>query len=156
MVALAVSHGETVPGDWLTVSLPHAADACYELFCDVERVPTWLSVVHSAVVTERDDEDRARRVAFMASLRRASIGYTCSYRYRPDELRCSWTTSPRSSIVVRGSAQFQPVAANACLLTYALDLRVGRGLPPFADPTFAAHASSATLADFREFAIRML
>jgi uncharacterized membrane protein len=157
MVAVAaVPESENVRGDWLTVSLPRAADAAYALFCDVERVPDWLPVVSSAVVTDRDDDGRARRVAFQASLRRASIGYTCSYRYRTQENRLSWSTSPRSSIVVRGMAHFQAVAPNACLMTYGLDLRVGRGLPPFADASFANHASSATLADFREYAIRVL
>ena len=156
MVALAVSESQDVPGDWLTVSLPRAAEACYTLFCDAERVPDWLPAVSSAVVTERDDMGRPLRVAFQASLRRASIGYTCGYRYRADDLRVSWSTSPRSSIVVRGTAHFQAVAPNACLMTYGLDLRVGRGLPPFADATFANHASSATLAEFRAHAIRSL
>lgn len=153
MVALAV---DSVSGDWLTVSLPRSAGACYALFSDVERIPEWLRVVASAVVTERHADGRARRVAFQASLRRATIGYTCSYRWRPDELWVAWSTSPRASIVVRGSAQFQPVAPNACLMTYSLDLRVGRGLPPFMDLSFANHASSATLADFRAFAISKL
>jgi hypothetical protein len=153
MVALAV---DNVSGDWLTISLPRSAGGCYALFSDVERVPEWLRVVSSAAVTERHGDGRARRVAFQASLRRASIGYTCTYRYRPEELWISWSTSPRASIVVRGSAQFQAVAPNACLMTYSLDLRVGRGLPPFADLSFANHASSATLADFRAFAIRTL
>ena len=156
MVALASPDRYSAPGDWLTVSLPRAADACYALFCDVARVPEWLPILSSAVITERDDDGRARRVAFMASLRRASIGYTCSYRYVPDDHRVSWSTSPRASIVVRGMAHFQAVARNACLMTYGLDLRVGRGLPPFDDAPFANHASSATLADFREFAIRTL
>jgi ribosome-associated toxin RatA of RatAB toxin-antitoxin module len=156
MVALVVPERYEVPGDWLTVSLPRCADACYALFCDIERVPEWLPAVSSSVVTERDDDGRAIRVAFQASLRRATVGYTCVYRYRADDLQVAFTTSPRSSIVVRGMAHFQPVASNACLMTYGLDLRVGRGLPPFADPTFATHASSATLADFREFAIRSL
>ncbi len=156
MVAVAVPESEDVPGDWLTVSLPRAADSAYALFCDVERVPEWLPVVSSAVVTDRDRDGRARRVAFQASLRRATIGYTCSYRYHARDHRLSWSTSPRSSIVVRGMAHFQAVAANVCLMTYSLDLRVGRGLPPFAEATFANHASSATLADFREYAIRVL
>jgi hypothetical protein len=156
MVAVAVVDTQDVPGDWLTVSLPRAAEACYGLFCEIERVPDWLSAVSSAVVTQRDDMGRPIRVAFQASLRRATVGYTCAYRYRADDLRISWSTSPKSSIVVRGTAHFHPVSDGACLLTYGLDLRVGRGLPPFADPTFANHASSATLADFRQYAIRSL
>jgi hypothetical protein len=152
MVALA----ENPAGDWLTVALPRSADACYALFCAVERTPEWLSVVHSAVIVEREADGRARKVAFLASLRRASIGYSCSYRYHAVERRVSWATSSRSSIVVRGMAQFHELSERSCLVTYCLDLRVGRGLPPFADSTFAAHASSAALADFRDFATRTL
>jgi hypothetical protein len=154
MVALPVTH--QAPGDWLTVSLPRPAESCYELFCDVERVPEWLPILASAVVTERDSRGRARRVAFQASLDRATIGYSLTYRYVPEELRVTWSTSPRSSTIVRGLASFQDVAPHACLMTYGLDFRLGPGLPPVAEPTHAHHASSATLADFREFALRML
>ena len=144
------------PGDWLTAALPRSADACYRLFCDVERTPAWLPILASAVVTERDPAGRPRRVAFQASLVRASIGYSCRYSYYADGRQVAWSTPRRSSITVRGVAQFQPVSAGACVMTYALDLHVGRGLPPFANAVFGLHASSATLAAFRDFAQRAL
>jgi hypothetical protein len=154
MVALPVT--DRAPGDWLTVSLPRPAEACYELFCDIERVPEWLPILASAIVTERDPKGRARRVAFQASLQRATIGYSLTYRYVAEELRVTWSTSPRATTVVRGLASFQEVAPRACLMTYGLDFRPGRGLPPLAHATHEHHPSSATLADFREFAIRTL
>jgi uncharacterized membrane protein len=156
MVALATPYGQDMPGDWLTVALPRPAWACYALFCAVERTPEWLSVVTTAIVVEREPDGSARKVAFLASLRRASIGYSCTYRYHDDERRISWSTSKRSSIVVRGMAQFHELSERSCLVTYALDVRVAGGLPPFADSGFAAHASSATLADFRDFATRTI
>jgi ribosome-associated toxin RatA of RatAB toxin-antitoxin module len=140
------------PGDWLTVVLPRSADACYRLFCDIARVPEWLPVVATSVITQRDVAGRAKKVAFQASLRRATIGYSCLYRYRAEERMVSWATPARASFVVRGMAQFQPLAAGSCLMTYALGLRIGRGLPAFADTTFATHASSAALAQFAAFA----
>lgn len=155
MVAVAVSQQAKAfqaPGDWLTVVLPRSADECYRLFCDVERVPEWLPVVATAVVTDRDTQGRAKRVAFQASLRRATIGYSCLYRYRPEERMVAWSTPARASILVRGMAQFQPLAPASCLVTYALGLGVDRDLPPFADATFASHASSAALAAFAAFA----
>ncbi len=161
MVGVAVSKlskpskqpkGFQTPGDWLTAVVPRSADACYRLFCHVERVPQWLPVVATAVVTDRDTDGRAKRVAFQASLRRATIGYSCLYRYRPEERMVAWSTPARASILVRGMAQFQPLAPESCLVTYALGLGVERSLPPFADATFATHASSAALAAFAAFA----
>jgi hypothetical protein len=158
MVAVAFSKTSPAkafqaPGDWLTVVLPESADACYELFCDVSRVPEWLPVVSTAVITQGDAAGRAKKVAFQASLQRATVGYTCLYRYRPEEWMISWATPARASIVVRGMAQFQPIAGG-CLMTYALELKIGRGLPAFADATYATHASSAALAQFAAFARR--
>ena len=144
------------PGDWLTVALPRAAEACYRLFCDIPRTPQWLPVLASAVVTERDGAGRARTVAFQARLVRATIGYSCRYSYFPDAHQVAWSTPGRAAIVVRGLAQFQAIAPSACLMTYALDVRLAGDLPVFADPTFALHASSAALAQFRDFARRAL
>lgn len=155
MVAVAVSQQAKTfqaPGDWLTVALPRSADDCYRLFCDIPRVPEWLPVVATSVVTQRDAAGRAKKVAFQASLQRATVGYSCLYRYRAEERMVSWGTPARASIVVRGMAQFQPLAPASCLMTYALGLRIGRGLPVFADATFASHASSAALAAFAAFA----
>jgi ribosome-associated toxin RatA of RatAB toxin-antitoxin module len=156
MVALAVPASFHAPGDWLTVALPRPADDCYELFCDVERAREWLPVLSSIHVSERDRAGRPARVAFQASLQRASIGYTCTYRYRGEERQVAWSTPQKSSIVVRGMAQFQPIADRACLMTYALELKVGKGLPAFADRSYANHPSSSTLAEFRDFVRRTL
>jgi hypothetical protein len=41
-------------------------------------------------------------------------------------------------------------------MTYSLDLAFGRGLPHFDDAAFAAHATSATMHDFRDFVMRAL
>src|SRR5262249_42204314 len=149
MVAVAASPQANTfqePGDWLTIVLPRSADACYRLFCDVRRIPEWLPVVSTAVVTRRDADGRARRVAFQASLQRATLGYSCIYRYQAEERSIAWGTPTRGAIVVRGMAQFQPLAVDSCLMTYALELRLGRSLPTFADKSFASHASSTALA----------
>lgn len=143
--------------DLLTVALPRPAPDCYALFADIERTPEWLRVIRSAVVTERDRHARPRRVAFLARLKRATIGYSCLYRYRADDLRVAWTTVDGASIRVRGHAQFQALGGKACLMTYRLEVDLGsNGLPAFDDALFDAHASSATLSDFRDFVIRTL
>lgn len=159
MVALALMDMPEMietKGDWLTVSLPRSADLCYDAFCDIEKTPEWLSIVRTAVVTERDARGRARRVAFLCRLARATIGYSLTYSYWPGHRRVAWTTSVNSQIVVNGSAHFQPLSPSACLLTYSLDLALGSGLPEFDDTSFRLHATSATLGDFREFVVRTL
>ncbi|HKA88882.1 MAG TPA: hypothetical protein VKE22_14535 [Haliangiales bacterium] len=147
MVALAT------PITPISVSLPRNAADCYRLFCDIGRTPDWLRVVRSAMVTERDAEGRPRRVAFLARLRRATIGYTLHYRYRARDLRVAWGTPIRSKIRVHGFAQFAPLGDASCLMTYGLELDK-RGLPPWGDSHFEAHAPSAVAADFRDFVLR--
>jgi uncharacterized membrane protein len=145
-----------VEGDWLSVALPRPADECFDLFSDIERTPEWLTIVRCAVVTERDPVDRPKKVAFLCSLHRATVGYTLAYRYRSSDRRIAWSTPRRSSLKVRGFVQFQEMSSQACLMTYCLDLAFGRGLPRFDDDAFAAHATSASMHDFRDFVMRTL
>jgi ribosome-associated toxin RatA of RatAB toxin-antitoxin module len=141
----------------LSTALPRGADECYSLFCEVERIPEWLTVVRSAVVTGRDERRRARDVAFLARLERATVGYTCSYEYNAQHRRVGWQTRESSSIRVAGHAQFSPLGERACLMTYHLDLDLGaHGLPNWVDPLFEGHAASASLVDFRDFVLRVL
>lgn len=162
MVALAARACTVEPlvpePDWLlSVTLPRPAEECYALFCDIERLPEWLAVIRSAVVTRRDLDDRPRQVSFLARLERATVGYTCTYRYRHSDLAVSWSTPAGSGIRVEGYARFVPLGESACLMTYSLVLDLGEsGLPGWADPFFEAHAASATLNDFRDFATREL
>jgi len=134
----------------MSTTIPRSAEACHRMFCAVERTPEWLKILRSAVVTERDDRGRARRVAFLARLRHGTIGYSLHYRYR--DLRVSFATPLRSELRVHGYAQFFPLGGDGCLMTYGLEV-TKRGLPPFDDSHFEAHAPSAVLADFRDFVL---
>jgi uncharacterized membrane protein len=154
MVAVPAPQPYGPHGDWLSVTLPRSADSCYSLFSDVARTPEWLSILRSATVTERDHRGRPRAVAFLCSLRRASVGYTLSYKFVRAERRVTWTTRPRSSLRVRGAAHFQPLGPSSCLMTYGLDLSFGGGALHFDDVAFSSHPTSATLADFRDFVLR--
>jgi hypothetical protein len=137
----------------ISVSLPRSAVGCYRLFCDIERTPEWLRVCRSAMVTERDADGRARRVAFLARLDQATIGYTLHYTYRERDLRVTWGTPVRSKLRVHGFAQFSALGDDSCLMTYGLELDK-RGLPAWDDTHFEAHAPSAVAADFRDFVLR--
>ena len=143
--------------DHLSTALPRSADECYALFCEAERIPEWLTVVRSAVVTRRDDRRRARDVAFLARLQRATVGYTCRYKYNSTHRRVDWSTRTDTSIRVAGFAVFAPLGDKACLMTYGLDLDLGdNGLPGWSDPMFEGHAASASMSDFRDFVLRAL
>jgi ribosome-associated toxin RatA of RatAB toxin-antitoxin module len=142
----------------MTATLPRPAKDCYELFCDVTRVPAWLSVVRSATVVRRDAEERPLEVAFLARLEGATVGYTCRYVYTPGRYRVGFSTSARSRIRVAGFAEFEPLGDAACLVSFALELNLGiaGALPSWGDPLLENHASSTSLGDFRDYVLRAL
>ena len=156
ITAPASTVGVATPSSgWVSVALPRTADDCYALFCQAERIPEWLAVVRTAVVTRRDVRGRPTEVSFLARLENATIGYTCRYRYHAGDRRVAWSTKEDSNLLVKGFAQFAPLGPKACMMTYGLELDLG-GLPAWNDPFFAGHAASATLGDFRDFVTRAL
>lgn len=157
LTAPSITVGSVTPApSFLSIALPRPADIAYRLFCDVERIPEWLPIVRSAVVTRRDRRGRARDVAFLARLERATVGYTCRYRYDEADRHVAWATPAEASIVVQGFAQFAALGDRACLMTYSLDLDLGAhgALPGWSDPFFDGHAASTAMHDFRDFVTR--
>jgi uncharacterized membrane protein len=139
----------------LTTAIARPARLCYELFCDVSHIPEWVAVVHSAKVERRNPRGRPALVSFLASLTRATVGYRLRYEYRERDLGVSWATAPGGGVEVAGWAQFTPLSADACLLTYKLDLDLGGTMATWSDPFFDGHAASAVMSDFRDFATRI-
>jgi hypothetical protein len=141
----------------LTSTLPLSATAAYEMFCEIDRVPEWLSVARSARVLEWDDMDRPLRVAFRAEVQRGLVGYTLHYTYCSDRLEVSWTTHSSCGTKVAGSARFTPLGPKACMIHYELiDDLAGGKLPEWDDPFFESHAASAVVAGFRDWIKRQL
>jgi uncharacterized membrane protein len=139
----------------LTTTLPVSAQRAFELFCDLRRAPEWVSVVRSVQILAEDSRGYATRVAFLAVLERATIGYTLSYRPNPDKLAVSWESEPGGSVIVRGRAEFSALGPKASMMHYQLQLDVPVGtLPAWGDPFFDGHAASAVLGDFRDFVHR--
>jgi uncharacterized membrane protein len=138
----------------LTATIPRPAARCFELFCDIRRVPEWLPIIRSAQVRERDARGRAREVAFLARLEGATIGYTLIYSYDERDLAVSWRTIGGSAIDVAGRVQFGPLGERAALISYRAVLALRPWLPPWADPVFAAHPESAVVSEFRDFVLR--
>ena len=136
----------------LSASLPVNAALAYEVFCDIEQVPCWVSIVNSVQVLDVTPRGRVSRAAFIAGLDRASVGYTLQYEYRNAERAVSWWTPDQPMMRVGGRAQFSPLGDRACMMSYELYLDVPEGaLPRFANPYFDGHAPSSVLADFRDY-----
>ena len=139
----------------LTTPIPRPARDCYELFCDVTRMPEWVAVLKSAVVEARNVSGRPGTVSFLASFTRATIGYTLLYRYNERELGVTWKNR-NEGLHIEGWAQFIPLGNNTTLLSYELTLDCRGVLADWADPFFQGHAASTVMNDFREFATRVL
>jgi len=139
------------PGDeWITTTLPVAAEIAYRRFCSLDDLPLWLPIIRSVRIQQHDRAGEATRASFLAALDNATIGYTLFYEYDPAQLSVRWATPPGSTIQVAGGAYFQPFGPRACLMGYAL--RVDRGdLPAWRDPFFENHAASAVLGHFRDY-----
>lgn len=136
----------------LAAPLPVSAQMAYEVFCDLEQIPRWVSVVRSVRVLEANPRGRAKKAAFLASLARASVGYTLEYQYVESERIVSWWTPNQPALKVGGRAQFEPLGDRACLMHYELYLDLPEGaLPPWGDDYFDGHAPSTVLADFRDY-----
>lgn len=140
-----------------TATLPVGADEAYDVFCDVHSIRNWVPVVSSVRVLEREPTGRAARVAFLARLEGASIGYTLNYRYYDQDLKVTWTTARDASTRVVGRAYFLPLGDRASLMHYELSLDIPPGsLPTWDDPFFNANAASAVVNDFRDYIHRKI
>jgi uncharacterized membrane protein len=138
----------------VSTTLAASAEEAWDAFCDVEATPRWVSVVKSVRVLDRDEKDRPRRVAFLARLERATIGYTLEYAYDEETRTVTWA-SPEGRVAVSGRARFIPLGPRACMLEYQLELELpGGALPPWEDPFFSGHAASVVMNDFRDYLTR--
>jgi uncharacterized membrane protein len=141
--------------EMVSTTLPVPADEAYEVFCDVESSPRWVSVVSSVQVLERDAAGRTCRAAFLAQLEQATIGYTVTYAYDAARRRVTWDTVEGSPTVFAGRAEFVPLGDRACLIQYQLELVLPQdALPRWEDPFFSGHAASVVMNDFRDYISR--
>ncbi len=134
--------------------LPRSARLCYELFCDVERMPEWFPVVQAVSVQSTNRNGRPRRVAVRAALRRATVGYTLVYTYRERDHRVAWCPRVDSGMMVGGWAQFHPVGLDSCILVCDLWLDPGAVMAGWDDPFLDARPAAAVTARFRDFVLR--
>jgi ribosome-associated toxin RatA of RatAB toxin-antitoxin module len=138
----------------VSTTLPLAAAAAYEVFCDATEIPRWLPILQSARVLSRDREGRAACVAFMRQLERGSLGYTLAYHYDPSVMAVGWTTLPSSNVRLTGESRFVPLSPRACMMRYRIDLEL-----PIVDEMLHGeldrHPASLVVAEFREHVRRL-
>lgn len=150
LAALAPAHAASE----VSATLSLGANTAYEVFADALEIPRWLPIVQRARTLARDDDGRARRVAFTRTLERGSLGYTLEYQYDSRNLSVSWTTPDASNVVLRGEARFVPLSPRACMMLYRLVIDL-----PVVDELLASeldgHAASQVVSEFREHLRRL-
>jgi uncharacterized membrane protein len=141
-------------GSALSATLPISAMRAYRLMSQCERIPEWMAVVRSARILTRYLDGRPECVAFIANLKRASMGYTLRYTYQDDQLALAWSTAQGARTVVAGNARFEALGPRACMLHYEIELNKHSSLPAWSDDMYNGHPASSILSDFREFVQR--
>jgi uncharacterized membrane protein len=135
------------------ITIDRPADACFDLFCEVEKLPEWLPEVRSARVRDFDDEGRAEAVDFMASLERGGLVYTLTYSYAPSELEVSWESvdraGPRS---LQGSARFVPTSESACRMVYEIRVDLAADLQPWVTDRYRERPGQDLCLAFKQWA----
>lgn len=146
---------ELLPAQVVTSTLPMSAPRAFDIFCDADLLPNWVSVVKSTSVLEWTKTGRPKRVAFLSRLKGASIGYTLDYEYDEANFVARWGTRGGASTNVRGRARFTPLGDRASLIEYKLVLELPVGaLPQWEDPIYNDNAASAVVHDFRDYLYR--
>jgi hypothetical protein len=154
-MATARAYTNDVPlASEVSTTLAVGADEAFELFADISEVPRWLPLLQRAVIIDRTDDGRARRVAFTRKLERGSLGYTLEYSYDPSAYTIAWTTPTSSNVLLAGEARFVPLSNNACLMLYRLviDLPV---IDDLVSNELDGHPASFVVAEFREHLRRL-
>lgn len=133
------------PLDW-------SAEVAYRKFSDADSIPEWLWVVGTAVVQRRDDAGRPLQVDFLASLERASIGYTLDYTYDDRRRQVTWRrVGGRAVRALDGFARFEPDGRDKCIMRYGLGVQLADNLPPWADEIFRDSPAESVVVDFIEW-----
>lgn len=74
-----------------SIVIAAAPAAIMEQICDFASYPEWSSEIKAADVTERDSDERPRRVYYVVSSGPIKADYTLEYSYPADGHGMSWT-----------------------------------------------------------------
>lgn len=125
-------------------------ERCFAVVTDVERYPEWVGDLKAVEIVERDEDGRAKVVAFRAAAFGRSTSYTLQYDYSkaPDEI--SWV-QVRGDITSRldGAYQFAPAGDGETEVTYKLTVDLRVPIPGFVKRRAEGHILHAAIRDLK-------
>jgi ribosome-associated toxin RatA of RatAB toxin-antitoxin module len=125
-------------------------ERCFAVVTDVERYPEWVGDLKAVEVLERDEEDRAKVVAFRAAAFGRSTSYTLEYDYSGAPGEISWIQrSGDLTTRLDGSYQFEPAGDGETEVTYRLTVELRVPIPGFVKRRAEGHIIHAAIRDLK-------
>lgn len=125
-------------------------ERCFAVVTDVERYPEWVGDLKAVEVLERDEQDRAKVVAFRAAAFGRSTSYTLEYDYSRAPEEISWVQR-RGDLTSRldGSYHFAPAGEGETEVTYKLAVELRVPIPGFVKRRAEGHILHAAIRDLK-------
>lgn len=111
-----------------SIDVNASVERIFEVVCDVESYPDWMSAFKLAELIEQDEEGRPRRAAFEVDARIKTVTYTLEYEYTADSI--SWRSVDGNVKQIIGSYKLEP-AGDKTKVTYAYSIDAGFPVPGF-------------------------
>jgi ribosome-associated toxin RatA of RatAB toxin-antitoxin module len=125
-------------------------ERCFAVVTDVERYPEWVADLKAVEVLERDEQDRAKVVAFRAAAFGRSTSYTLEYDYSRAPEEISWVQQ-RGDLTSRldGAYHFEPAGEGETEVTYKLAVELRVPIPGFVKRRAEGHILHAAIRDLK-------
>lgn len=136
------------------VEIERDATACYELLCDVNRLPEWVAEIATVTIVDALDDGRAAVAEFVTMPGSGSLSYRLIYSYDDDERIVRWRTADPTDRQVRGEATVLALAPERSRVRYGLYTSVSGASPFWAQQALAKDQPAAVAAAFRRWVDR--
>jgi ribosome-associated toxin RatA of RatAB toxin-antitoxin module len=125
-------------------------ERCFAVVTAFERYPEWVGDLKAVEIVERDDEGRAKVVAFRAAAFGRSTSYTLQYDYSKAPEEISWV-QVRGDLTSRldGAYQFAPSGDGETEVTYKLTVDLRVPIPGFVKRRAEGHILHAAIRDLK-------
>jgi uncharacterized protein YndB with AHSA1/START domain len=116
--------------EYTTIAAP--PEKVWEVAVDIERYPEWAHDVKDAVIIERDDHGRPKRVEFRAAAIGRSTHYTLEYDYAEAPAVLAWKLVKGDiQREITGAYYFSPAVDGGTDVRYDLTIELVVPLPGF-------------------------
>jgi ribosome-associated toxin RatA of RatAB toxin-antitoxin module len=125
-------------------------ERCFAVVTEVERYPEWVGDLKAVEILERDEDGRAKVVAFRAAAFGRSTSYTLQYDYSKAPEEVSWV-QVRGDLTSRldGAYQFAPSGDGETEVTYKLTVDLRVPIPGFVKRRAEGHILHAAIRDLK-------